>query len=102
MLTGRRLRMKKKHCVDTMTLHNAYGVSDVVIDFLVILLPIPWVRQSRVELGTESGFLLTGSLRATDFAITNVHQEQDRGDLRIRSWRLVSKPNPSRAIDRPY
>ena len=41
------LEGEKKHCVDTSTLHDAYGVSDVVIDFLVILLPIPWVRQSR-------------------------------------------------------
>ena len=38
------LALEKKYCVDTATLHNAYGVSDVVIDFLVILLPIPWVR----------------------------------------------------------
>jgi len=38
---------EKKYCVDTVILHNAYGVSDVLLDIIVILLPIPWVSLPR-------------------------------------------------------
>lgn len=38
---------EKKRCVNTVILHNAYGVSDVVIDFIVILLPIPVVSHAQ-------------------------------------------------------
>lgn len=34
---------EENECVNTVMLHNAYGISDVVLDFIVILLPIPWV-----------------------------------------------------------
>ena len=37
----------KKDCIDTVMLHNSSGVTDVTLDVLVILFPIPWVRVSR-------------------------------------------------------
>ena len=40
------LLYEKEQCVNTVTLHNAYGVSDVIIDFIVILLPIPVVSDA--------------------------------------------------------
>lgn len=45
---------EKKYCLDTVMIHNVYGVTDVVLDLIVILLPIPmvsipwWTRSCRV------------------------------------------------------
>lgn len=35
--------MEKAHCVDTDKLHNAFAISDVVTDFVIISLPVPMV-----------------------------------------------------------
>ena len=43
------LLYEKEECVDTVTLHNAYGVSDVILDFIVILLPIPVVSDLQID-----------------------------------------------------
>lgn len=37
------LAEEKKYCIDTSTWHDSYGISDVILDFLVILLPVPQV-----------------------------------------------------------
>jgi hypothetical protein len=37
--------VEKAHCVDTSMLHNAFAISDVVTDFIIISLPVPMVRQ---------------------------------------------------------
>ncbi|TGO44540.1 hypothetical protein BCON_0501g00010 [Botryotinia convoluta] len=35
--------VEKAHCVDTDKLHNAFAISDVVTDFVIISLPVPMV-----------------------------------------------------------
>lgn len=43
------LARQKKICVDTAIVHNSYGISDVIIDIFVILLPIPLVSQGQAK-----------------------------------------------------
>jgi hypothetical protein len=38
--------VEKANCVDTDALHNAFAVSDVITDLLIITLPIPMVCES--------------------------------------------------------
>ena len=37
------LGREKELCVNTVFLHNSYGVSDLILDVIIILLPVPWV-----------------------------------------------------------
>ena len=43
------LAEEKKYCFDTTMWHNSYGISDVVLDFIVILIPIPQVVQLHMS-----------------------------------------------------
>ena len=47
-----KLSVQKEHCVNTGMLHTAYGISDVILDIVVILLPIPWVRSPLYRVST--------------------------------------------------
>ena len=42
------LVVEKQYCVNTVILHNAYGVSDLLLDLIIIVLPIPVVIFSKV------------------------------------------------------
>jgi len=59
---------EKKNCINTVTLHNSYGVSDALLDLIVILLPIPAVGRCRSQIRRQ---LLMACIQG--FAVTHVH-----------------------------
>lgn len=48
--------MEKAHCVDTDMLHNAFAISDVVTDFVIISLPVPMVCEHSILFLRGLGF----------------------------------------------
>ena len=78
------LRTEKEFCINTVLLHNAYGVSDFVLDVLIILLPIPLV--SLLPLG--QGILPS---KVSDMAATNVDWKKDWRHRYLRPWDIVSR-----------
>jgi len=42
------LLQEKQYCLDTVMIHDVYGVTDVVLDLIVILLPLPMVFPLRM------------------------------------------------------
>lgn len=49
--------VEKEHCVNTNMLHNAFAISDVITDIMIITLPIPMVSAphlSKCRLPNES------------------------------------------------
>lgn len=61
----------KEHCLDTMKLHNAYGISDVILDIIIILLPIPWVRGIHCSTRTVQR---ANQSQIWSLQMTNVHR----------------------------
>lgn len=55
--------MEKAHCVDTDMLHNAFAISDVVTDFVIISLPVPMVCVFCCSRFSIFGFLRRGGER---------------------------------------
>ena len=43
------LAREKQLCVNSVILHNSYGVSDLILDVMIILLPVPWVSAREPE-----------------------------------------------------
>ncbi|KAL9630654.1 MAG: hypothetical protein Q9164_006311, partial [Protoblastenia rupestris] len=49
------LEVEKAHCVDTSMLHNAFAISDVVTDVLIIILPIPMILRLHLTIRRKMG-----------------------------------------------
>lgn len=80
---------QKQYCVDTVALHNAYGVSDATLDIIVILLPIPWVGPFWVKSrGAAEHLLMTATV---DLAVADEHYAEIRNHRNIWLGRLVSE-----------
>ena len=61
------LLVEKEKCVNTVALHNTYGVSDVVLDIFIISFPVPWVSVGKIVRNDSTGGMLT----ALGYAIAN-------------------------------
>ena len=51
------LAEEKKYCLETTVWHNAYGISDVILDFVIIFLPLPQVFKLQMS-GTRKAAVL--------------------------------------------
>ncbi|KAB8302374.1 hypothetical protein EYC80_005800 [Monilinia laxa] len=60
--------VEKEHCVDTSKLHNAFAISDVVTDFVIISLPVPMIFGLHLTVGRKIGILAIFSLGALTIA----------------------------------
>ncbi|MCJ1456795.1 hypothetical protein MMC28_007160 [Mycoblastus sanguinarius] len=47
--------VEKAHCVDTDMLHNAFAISDVVTDVLIMILPLPMIWQLHLTTRRKLG-----------------------------------------------
>ncbi|KAK6614270.1 hypothetical protein H4I96_00591 [Botrytis cinerea] len=56
--------VEKAHCVDTDMLHNAFAISDVVTDFVIISLPVPMIFGLHLTVARKIGILAIFSLGA--------------------------------------
>ncbi|KAJ8070211.1 hypothetical protein OCU04_000597 [Sclerotinia nivalis] len=64
--------VEKAHCVDTDLLHNAFAVSDVVTDFVIICLPVPMIFGLHLTVARKIGILAIFSLGALTIAASIV------------------------------
>ncbi|TGO89903.1 hypothetical protein BPOR_0088g00130 [Botrytis porri] len=64
--------VEKAHCVDTDMLHNAFAISDVVTDFVIISLPVPMIFGLHLTVARKIGILAIFSLGALTIAASIV------------------------------
>ncbi|KAA8576823.1 hypothetical protein EYC84_006871 [Monilinia fructicola] len=64
--------VEKEHCVDTSKLHNAFAISDVVTDFIIISLPVPMIFGLHLTVARKIGILAIFSLGALTIAASIV------------------------------
>ncbi|APA06872.1 predicted protein [Sclerotinia sclerotiorum 1980 UF-70] len=64
--------VEKAHCVDTDRLHNAFAISDVVTDFVIICLPVPMIFGLHLTVARKIGILAIFSLGALTIAASIV------------------------------
>ncbi|ESZ99267.1 hypothetical protein SBOR_0308 [Sclerotinia borealis F-4128] len=64
--------VEKAHCVDTDKLHNAFAISDVVTDFVIISLPVPMIFGLHLTVARKIGILAIFSLGALTIAASIV------------------------------
>ena len=55
----------KNNCVDGLSLWYAMAISDIVVDFIILLMPIPIVLNLRMRLKLKIGVLSMFLLGAT-------------------------------------
>ena len=58
------LKLEKEYCLNTTLWHNTYGISDVVLDLMVILFPLPQVMQLQMSTSRKLAVLGVFSLGA--------------------------------------
>ncbi|CAG8956466.1 hypothetical protein HYFRA_00003851 [Hymenoscyphus fraxineus] len=60
--------IEKAHCVDTSKLHNAFAISDVVTDFIIICLPMPMIWSLHLNTRRKLGLVAIFSMGALTIA----------------------------------
>ncbi|QSZ30119.1 hypothetical protein DSL72_004639 [Monilinia vaccinii-corymbosi] len=64
--------VERDNCVDTDKLHNAFAMSDVATDFVIISLPVPMIFGLHLTIARKIGILAVFSLGALTIAASIV------------------------------
>ena len=80
---------EKESCIETVALHNIYGISDALFDILVMLLPLPSVSSTIISRCRPLAYNFDFPIPDLDSA--NVFAAQARCSGSLCAWLLVRR-----------